>query len=216
MKLYLPGDKSRAICESCQAMVTTTFGYHDVPFSDGNGSAKNILAAACDQCGSVVSVPGQSVPAIAKARDQADKPLEVSLRAPEVEILDAVAFRIDPHATSRFRKSVFTYYLGMLDQEPQMVERMKAGIEAWSKLSEKIRKQARVSNIKIPSRRLSIKISPRTEHKLDRVVAVSGLNRTDVMRGIVMMSKGDILDVADDVVTPVVRDLRVIADTVNG
>lgn len=216
MQWYHPGDKSRAICESCQAMVTTTFGYHDIPFSDGNGLAKGILAATCDQCGAVVAVPAHSAPAIAKARDQADRPFEVSLPAPEVEILDAVAFRIDPHATSRFRKSVFTYYLSLLDQKPQMVEQMKAEIKDWSRLSKKIRKQARVSNIKIPSRRLSMKISPRTEFKLDRIVEVSGLNKTNVMRGIVMLSKGDVLDVAHDVASPVVRDLRVIADTVNG
>jgi hypothetical protein len=74
MKLYRPGDKSRAICTRCGSVVPTTLAPRDVPFSDGAGSACGVLAATCDHCGSVVAVPAQSTPAIAAARGAVHAP----------------------------------------------------------------------------------------------------------------------------------------------
>ncbi|MBK5946494.1 hypothetical protein CCR83_08635 [Rhodobacter veldkampii DSM 11550] len=216
MKLYFPGEKSRAICEDCGRLVTTTFGYHDVPFSDGKGLAKGILAATCDDCGAVVAVPAQSTPAIAKAREQAESPLEVVLPAPEMEVLDAAAFRIDPQATSRFRKAVFTYYIGLLDEEPGLVERLKLGLADWFERTTAIRQQARRNRISVPTRRLSMKIAPRTEARLERVMMKSGLNKTDIFRGIVMLTKHDVLDVEIIGKSRAGKDLKVLANTVNG
>ena len=74
MKLYRPGDKSRAICTLCGSVVPTTLAPRDVPFSDGAGSARGVLAATCDHCGSVVAVPAQSTPAITAARGAVHAP----------------------------------------------------------------------------------------------------------------------------------------------
>ncbi|WP_172746163.1 hypothetical protein [Neorhizobium sp. T7_12] len=52
---------------------------------------KGILAAVCDECDAVVAIPAQSTPAIRRAREVAEVALEVSIPAPEVEILDAAA-----------------------------------------------------------------------------------------------------------------------------
>ena len=48
MKLYEEGEKSKAICHHCKQLVSTTFVRRDVPFSDGKGEVKNILAAVCE------------------------------------------------------------------------------------------------------------------------------------------------------------------------
>ena len=216
MKLYHPGEKSRAVCEDCKAMVTTTFGYHDVPFSDGKGTAKGILAASCDACGKIVSIPAQSTPAIAKAREQADLTFEVKLAAPEMEVLDAVAFRIDRHATTRFRKAILTYYISMLDEKPDLLREVSVGIAGWIDQCKAIHKKANLEGKTIPMRRLSMKVSPLTERKVCRVAKTAGLSRTDLVRGILMLSKRDVLDLDVEGSNPVIRDLKVIADTVNG
>ena len=67
-KLFAVGDKSKAICETCKDVVTTTFAIRDVPFSDGVGIAKDILVSVCDCCGEIVATPAQSTPDIKKAR----------------------------------------------------------------------------------------------------------------------------------------------------
>jgi hypothetical protein len=64
MKLYRPGDRSCAICTRCGSVVPTTLSPRDVPFSNQSGSARYVPGTTCDDCGSVVAVPAQSVPAI--------------------------------------------------------------------------------------------------------------------------------------------------------
>lgn len=50
MKLFNPGDSSKAICAHC-------------------GVVKEILVAICDICSAVVAIPAQSTPAIRRARE---------------------------------------------------------------------------------------------------------------------------------------------------
>ena len=63
------GGRGKAICNNCREIVSTTYRRRDVPFSDGNGEAKDILVSVCDACGSVVAIPAQSTPAIKEARN---------------------------------------------------------------------------------------------------------------------------------------------------
>jgi hypothetical protein len=65
MMLYQEGDKGQAICRHCEKFVTTTFESKDVPFSDGLGTAHDILVSACDNCGEVIGIPARSTPAVA-------------------------------------------------------------------------------------------------------------------------------------------------------
>jgi hypothetical protein len=69
-KLFQEGDKSKATSSHCCEQVSTTIVRRDVPFSDGKGSAKDILVAVCDVCDHVVAVPAQSTPAIREARQR--------------------------------------------------------------------------------------------------------------------------------------------------
>ena len=64
MKLYNENDKSKAICSYCDGIVESTFKYRNVPFSDKNGIAKNILVRVCDNCHNVIAIPSQSIPSI--------------------------------------------------------------------------------------------------------------------------------------------------------
>jgi hypothetical protein len=69
MSPYAPGDKSKAICSTCQKLTTTTFVIRDVPYADeeGSGIVRGILAASCDTCSHIVAIPAQSTPAIKAA-----------------------------------------------------------------------------------------------------------------------------------------------------
>lgn len=191
IKLHAPGDKSRAICPHCSKVVSTTFLYRDVPFDDGSGTVKGILAAVCDNCHSVVAIPAQSTPAIRRSREAAEIPMEVILSAPEVEILDAAAFQIDPQATSRFRKSIFTYYVGRLERDPKQLEAARRDLEKWVLVSKQRRSSRQTI---IPNRRLSFKLAPRTEQKIEFVLRKTGWNRTSLMRGVLMMVEREVLE----------------------
>src|ERR1044072_1742856 len=111
MKLYEEGDKSRAICSHCKQLVSTTFARRDVPFSDGKGEVKNILAAVCNVCDRVVAVPAQSTPAIREARQKEVRPIEAQLPAIYLDILDLAAYMVDGASSTEFRKVLVTLYL---------------------------------------------------------------------------------------------------------
>lgn len=209
-KLYEPGEKSRAICPDCAKLVATTFSYRNVPFDDGTGQVKDILVAVCDLCSVVVAVPAQSTPAIRRSREFADIPLEVSLKAPEVEILDAAANQIDPQSTPRFRKAIFTYYLRRLERDVEVMNTAKVDLEAWISERKKLR-QVPVKE-KIPNRRVSFKLAPKTDHMIGTVRAATGWNKTQLMRGVVMMAENDILK--NGAQKPI-QELRDIAAAVN-
>lgn len=68
MTLYKAGDTSHAICTDCNALVSTRFMTRDVPFDDGKGVVKDVLAAVCTGCGNVVALPAQSMSAVQTAR----------------------------------------------------------------------------------------------------------------------------------------------------
>lgn len=66
MKTVKVGDKSKAICEDCKAIVTTTFKIVNLPPSESLNAVKNVLAGVCDNCGRTVSIPHQSASTINK------------------------------------------------------------------------------------------------------------------------------------------------------
>lgn len=183
MKLYRSGEKSRAICHVCEALTDTTFRYCDVPFSDGSGVASNVLAAVCDGCGNVVALPAQSTPAVKAARETAMKPIEVSLPAPFIEILDLAAFRIDPMATTEFRKKLLAYYIHRSAEDAKSIATLAGFIDS---------EELSVGS-DVPRRRLSLKVTPRLFKEIEVITTTARRNRTDVIKGIVAQIHHDIV-----------------------
>lgn len=180
MKIYAAGDTSKAICESCKALVPTTFRYRDVAFDDNSGSVKDILVAVCDHCDTVVSIPAQSTPAIKRVRDTADIPLEVFLSAREIELLDVAAWRVDPNSTTRFRKPLLAYFIRRLASDPDGPKRLKASLQTMKTAATK-----RLSAGPTPRKRLSCRISPTTNGMIEGLMSASGLKKSDLVKGVV-------------------------------
>lgn len=188
-KIYEAGDKSQAICSHCEALVETTFAYRNLPFDDGSGTVEDVLAAVCDVCGHVASIPAQSTVAIRRARDIANIPLEVKLRVSEIDILDAAARQIDAGATTRFRKTLFTYFLNRLVSDLDALDHITSDFKTWSE-----RRQVRYTQHQTPQRRLSFKLAPRTDDQIRLIRRHTGWPKTSLVRGIVMLVEQDILD----------------------
>ena len=200
MKLYSAGDESKAICETCQAMVETTFLYRDVPFDDGTGKVKDILASVCDRCGEVVAIPAQSLPAIRRAREKVEASLEAQVPASDIEILDAAATRISEHASVRHRKFLLAFYVRKMVRDPQCAERIKQLF-----LEAKATKPK--PTVKVPRKRLSFKVSHDFEEEFAELAKVSGLKKTQVLRGVVHEIRSDLVTPDDPASLPHLREL---------
>jgi hypothetical protein len=183
MKLFRAGEKSKGICEHCHGVVDATFHYRDVPFSDGNGVVKDILALVCDTCDEVIATPAQSTPAIKAARETAVKSIEVSLPASFLEALDLAAFRIDPDATTEFRKRLLAYYIHRAAENEQPA----------ALLTDRIARNRERFDIDAPKRRLSLKVTPRLNGEIDKIIERSKLTKSDLIKSLVMQIDEDIL-----------------------
>jgi len=198
MKFYHQGDKSKAICGSCGRLASTTFTYRDVPFDDGSGLVKDILAGVCDTCGEVVSIPPQSTPAIRRAHPVADVSLEVQLPASALEILDLAAYRVQPDITSRFRKALLSFYIRRLAGQKIRQEAVETPA----------RKSNQRPNPAIPRKRLSCKLTPQTSAALDLIMRDTGLSKTKAILAIIHQIEIDLI-VPDN--PPCLETLREIA-----
>jgi len=185
-KLFQEGDKSKAICSHCAELVGTTFVRRDVPFSDGKGSAKDILVAVCDVCHEVVATPAQSTPAIREARQREVKSLEAQLPAIYLDALDLAAFTVDNQSSTEFRKVLMTVYLHRFASgEYPASELIKARAAAQSRYQER-RGGAR--------RRLSMKVTPRIAEDLRNLAQKTAMSQTDIIKSVIFQIQSDVLE----------------------
>lgn len=184
-KLYDEGEKSKAICEGCRQLVNTTFSRRDVPFSDGKGEAKNILAAVCDLCDEVVAIPAQSTPAIREARQKEVKAIEAHLPAIYLDMLDLAAYLIDNSSSTEFRKVLMTLYLHRFASGEYPRERL---LKAHRSALERFKEQRGAAR-----RRLSMKVSPRIAEDIQSLVEDTTMTQTEVIKSVIYQIQVDVI-----------------------
>jgi hypothetical protein len=64
MKIYIEGEKSKAICSTCRDMCSVTFKYRVYATEHGD-IIPDVLQGFCDKCGDRLLMPPQSTPKIA-------------------------------------------------------------------------------------------------------------------------------------------------------
>lgn len=195
-RFFSEGDKSQAICTHCKKLSTTTFGYRDVPFSDGSGVVKNILVGVCDQCDTVASIPAQSTPAISMARVKASDSIEAVLPAPYIELLDLACFKINPDFSLDLRKALLMFYVHRFASGAFEISRLKTANAALARLP-KMESKFR--------RRLSMKTSQQLASELQSVAEKSAMKKTQAIKAIIGTIQEDIVN---DGKPDLVRDFR--------
>ena len=70
-KSWRAGDRSRGICEHCNAVVDTRFEYRTYTLQEPRVDIPDVLVAVCTGCDRTVAVPFQSSPKLNAARDAA-------------------------------------------------------------------------------------------------------------------------------------------------
>lgn len=185
MKLYYEGEKARAIC-SRDGASSITFMRRNVPFSDGDGAAKDILVGVCDVCGDVVAIPPQSTPAIKAAREKATTSIEANLPAVYLDALDLACYRIDPQASQDFRKRLLMYYVVQMSGDKKQAKKIGHNL---TKLDEAFR----AGEASGARRRLSMKVTPSLSYRVDGLMAATKLSRTDLFKSLVIQIDKDIV-----------------------
>ena len=204
MKFYVEGDKSRAICSYCEGLVETTFARRDVPFSDGQGLAKGILVAVCDQCGAVVGTPAQSTPAIKAAREAAVVPIEARLPASYFDRLDQVMHVITSAAATKHRKMFLSLYIDYLARrersgkggvftlrESERCAVSEERLSYWPALY--IFKASPDVKAKEESKRLSLKLNAHIADELATLQLHTQLSQTDLLKSVICQMQEEVV-----------------------
>lgn len=84
-KIYLPGDKKKAVCPTCEGLVSATFQYGTYVHPDGT-SVPHVLMLYCDECKTQLAHAHQSSYLIQKARRSQNRLQRTSVRIPQALI----------------------------------------------------------------------------------------------------------------------------------
>lgn len=206
MKFYLEGDKGKALCEHCKRLVSTTYERRHVPFSDGQGEAKDILAATCDECGLVVSIPAQSTPAIKQARARASEPIEAKMPFYYLEMLDQVMFVISNQASVKHRKLFLSYFLHRLAPQKEAALVLKQAHDHVMTVLFQQRPRDEASQ-----GRLSMKVSASVVDDMRRLELSTHMNRTQLLKSTICRMQEDVVFTPNPAVISELKDLAKVA-----
>lgn len=180
MKIVKEGDKRQVICSNC-GLSHATYALRDVDFSDGSGKVKNVLAAVCDVCHEVASIPKQSTSRVRAAYNKIKTPVEVRLPAHFLDILTVASQRIDPSLPESFNKPLILYYLHALSS---------------GRYSSKNINQLRALDIAKAkaSKRFSIKINENGLREIQNLMGKLGIeNNTELFKTVILKINEDIV-----------------------
>jgi len=196
MKILFEGDSGKALCEHCQAVVTTRYARRDVPFSDGKGMARDILVGVCTRCDGVVALPPQSTPAIHEARNQQLKSIEARLPAVYLDVLDAAMHAVSREAGANLRKLFLAYYFQQLAQVQQGGQ-LQAAHQTFVQALDEQREQRGLAGSSA-TRRLSMKVNPHMAQDMLALQQRTGVNQTELLKAVIALIQADVLEERDE------------------
>lgn len=180
MRIVKEGDKRQVVCPDC-GLSPATYLLRDIDFSDKSGTVKNALAAVCDSCDKIVSIPKQSTAKVRAEYNKVKTPIDVRLPAHYLDILTVASQKIDPTLTETFNKSLVLYYLHALSSG-----RFLAG-----DLSGLLKSEVAMAK---SSKRLSLKLNEQSLFDIGLLKESQGLkNNTEVLKTVILKINEDIV-----------------------
>lgn len=179
MKIYSEGERSQAVCKSCKSKVSTTFSICRVPYNGGKGFVEDVLAATCNNCGSIVSIPQQSVPRIKETLHSKKHSIEVRIPRHLLDILLLASDRFEFGNPELLKDYLVRYYIGVADSDKEMINNIK--------------KFSTSDFAKGSGFRLSLKVNDGIQQRFIHLMKVTSLTKTQILKGIILQINEDIL-----------------------
>ena len=184
-KFLNEGDKSRAVCEKCKCIVSTTFRYGEYHIPGTNITVPNLLQGYCDVCKTLVSIPHQSTYKIREylVEEKSEK-IEVRVPPQFTDILNLIGHSYlkvsKPNLLCRLLTS---FYLEKLSEAVNREVNKKAFFAIDPSL---FGRKA--------SDRLSFPFPKHSQDLLINVSKTSGRSKSDLVKSIIIQAKSDMLD----------------------
>lgn len=181
MKIWKKDEEVRVPCPQCGRKTDAVFQRRDVPVSAPKVVAENVLVAVCRECDGIAMIPRQSTP---KLREAVQKPKEtLNVRVPG-HLEDVLYLLIDrvAHGWETGKSPVLKYLLHEFGNNPEFAHRVKKHLEddlAQGPADQDV-------SVRVPSYVLVA---------VDQMAEMVGIkNRSEVVRGILVSAKEDVLE----------------------
>jgi hypothetical protein len=182
MRILQEGEKSKAICNSCEELRGITYVYKDYTLKSGL-KVPNVLQGICDDCGKAVTIPSQSTPKIKQYLEEKDVSLEV--RIPR--ILEDVLYNIGYKShleVSQALKYIINFYSRKFN-EPHNASNKKIFMHFIE--DHPLLKDSRKS-------RISLRISKSVDDKINDLAAEFSLNKSQYILSLLLKAKEDLIE----------------------
>lgn len=177
----MSGERLEAICARCEGVVEGTYQYRSLPLEETGVVVPNVLVGVCSHCDEIVSIPAQSTPRLKEARERSVEkvPLRLPRELEDVMHLVAAALHAPAEAVAGL---LVRYYLQLARHDPGLLRR------AARALANPIMKQPQ-------SARASVNVDANLLREVEDGMAAQGIqNRSDLIRGFLMVAGEDVLD----------------------
>jgi hypothetical protein len=185
MHLVKEGDRSEALCRHCKTLVTTHFRVRTYRLVERGIDVPGTLVAVCDRCDDVAAIPAQSAPRLGQALlRRKEESLEARIPTHLEDVIHLLADRYEAPMQT-FRPSLLRFYLREVAGDAEFAERVRALGE-----SDLARAPARA--------RVSLRApAPLLEEARARARTAGIGTDADMLRGILLAAKEDVLDGGD-------------------
>lgn len=172
------GDEERAECGVCEAFRMVSYQLRDVPFDDGSGIVKNIIAGVCKTCDSVAVIPYQSVPAIKKQLQLQRKAVESRVPAHMIDLLNLASAELG--ATPDFVPLLLKYYIHQLASNPE------AAVQLVTLLTSELASGPANKRLSLKGREIG--------NDIDKLKSLSHIDTTtELLKAVVLMIHHDLM-----------------------
>lgn len=196
---WIEGDTIEAPCPRCADWVEATYEYGSIRLEQTGIDVPNVLVAVCNTCKETLGIPDQEAHKLKLARERtASERVAVKIPQSLDDIIYRLADRFDVDPKD-FISPLVRYYSAQIDTGP-------------TELRTRIKKLSRDRIATTGKKKKQATIRMKSD-LLKRVMAdMHPLRTSDIVRGIVMIAKEDVLDAESPQRT---RDLHMIAEAVS-
>lgn len=182
MRILQEGEKSKAICNSCEDLRGITYLYRDYTLKNGT-KVPNVLQGICDICGKAITIPAQSTPKIKQYLEEKDVSLEVRIPRILEDVLYNIGYKSHLEA-SQALKYIINFYSRKL-HEPHNASARRIFINFIDE--HPLLKDSRKS-------RISLRISKTVDDKINDLAASFSLNKSQYILSLLLKAKVDLIE----------------------
>lgn len=180
MKIFKVGDKSKGICSKCKELVPTTFEICSAPLQSGRVHVDDVLAAKCDYCDHIVSIPQQSAPRIKEALNTKKHSIEVRLPRHLLDILFVASDKFGIGNPDSLKDSLIRYYISRAQSDKDLLKSLK--MLSTSELGQGV-----------ATYRLSLKVNQAIFDRFEQIMKATSLNKTQLIKSLILKINDDVL-----------------------